>query len=346
MDAEALLEAIEEYSVFHNIMHRGNRESFIDYLVDDLELYENKQETKKFDQLFLSASALRLFGSELAYPILYAFLQKFSYFLKSDKSLKDKKKRDSFKKQLIVIFQALENFQFINYKIGGNKGNIIEIPYARFAGKLYKSKTPLEFIENLEVLYTFLRDEVNSIKAFRESFTSLSYEDRQNDLFKYIFHKIETQRNGGKEPAEKIFDIDRTKHKLFDVEHFAPRVLKVGGFCSQEDFAEYNSCHENILENRLIHNIGNLVIMHNTLNQDLSNRTPRRKKEFILKNNSSKYLLFRYLEDFTKYEKDWDVGAIEDRAKKLADECYLNVFRIGEASNFPKISDNYLEKFK
>lgn len=59
-----------------------------------------------------------------------------------------------------------------------------------------------------------------------------------------------------------------------------------------------------------------------------------------------KYFLHRYLEDFTKYEKDWDAKAIEDRAKKLADECYLNVFVIGEASNFPKISDNYLEKFK
>lgn len=347
MDAEALLEAIEEYSIFHNIMHKGNRESFIEYLCDDLELFEKKQETKKFDQLYLSASALRLFGSELAYPILYAFLQKFSHFLKHDKSLKDKKKRDSFKKQLTVIFQALENFQFINYKIGGNKGNIIEIPYARFCGNLFKSKTPLEFIKNLEELYTFLRGEINSIKAFRESFTALSYEDRQNDLFKYIFHKIETYRNGGKEPSTKIFDIDRTKHKLFDVEHIAPRVLKVGSFCSQEDFAEYNSCHESIIESRLIHNIGNLVIMHNTLNQDLSNKTPIRKKEFILKNNSSqKYFLHRYLEDFTKYEKDWDYQAIEDRAEKLADECYSNIFGIGEALNFPKISENYLEKFK
>ena len=143
------------------------------------------------------------------------------------------------------------------------------------------------------------------------------------------------------------FDIDRTKHKLFDVEHIAPKVLKVGSFCSQEDFAEYNFCHENIVENRLIHNIGNLVIMHNTLNQDLSNKIPTRKKEFISKNNSSqKYFLHRYLEDFTKYEKDWDAKAIEDRAKKLADECYLNVFGIGEALNFPKIADNYLEKFK
>ena len=47
-----------------------------------------------------------------------------------------------------------------------------------------------------------------------------------------------------------------------------------------------------------------------------------------------------------KYEEDWDAEAIEGRAKKLADECYLNVFGIGEALNFPKIPDNYLEKFK
>jgi len=346
MHAEALLEAIEEYSTFHIIMHKGNRESFIDYLCDDLEIFDRKQETKKFDQLFLSASALRLFGSELTYPILFGFLNKFSDLLKNDPELKDQKKRDSFKKQLVEIFKALENFQFINYKIGGNKGNRIEIPYARFAGQIFRSENSFEFLCNLEKLYSFLRKEINSYEGFKENFISLSYEDRDNDLFKYIFHKIETFRNGGKEPSTKVFDIDRTKHKLFDIEHIAPRKLTVGQ-SSQEEFAEYNSTHEEITENRLIHNIGNLVIMHNTLNQDLSNKIPRVKKDFILKNAStSKYLLHSYLEDFTNIEGDWNSEMILDRAEAIANECYSKIFAIGESVNFPKISDNYLDKFK
>ena len=347
MDAESLLEAIEKYSNFHSIMHKGNREIFTEYLCDDLEIFERQQETKKFDQLFLSVSALRLFGSELTYPILFAFLQKFSDLLKNEESLKETKKRDSFKKQLVEIFKALEHFQFINYKIGGNKGNRIEIPYARFAGDIFRSENSFDFLTNLEKLYSFLREEINSYEAFKESFINLSYEDRDNDLFKYIFHKIETLRNGGNEPSTKIFDIDRTKHKLFDIEHIAPRKLTVGPYCSQEEFAEYNSIHEEIIENRLIHNIGNLVIMHNTLNQDLSNKIPRMKRDFIIKNmTSSKYLLHEYLEDFTSKEDDWNSGMIAERGEALADECYSKVFAIGSGANFPKISDNYLDKFK
>lgn len=347
MDAEALLVAIEKYSIFHSIMHKANRESFIDYLCDDLEIFDRKQETKKFDQLFLSVSALRLFGSELTYPILFAFLQKFSELLKNDDSLQDKKRRDSFKKQLTEIFKALENFQFINYKIGGNKGNKIEIPYARFAGNIFRSNNPLDFLNNIEELYGFLREEVNSFPVFKESFINLSYEDRDNDLFKYIFHKIETIRNGGSEPATKIFDIDRTKHKLFDVEHIAPKNLTVNHLCTQEDFAEYNAIHEDIIENRLLHNIGNLVIMHNTLNQDLSNQIPTKKQKFIIENiASSKYVLHKYLEDFTNKESEWNSETINQRAIDLADECYKKVFAIGSGVNFPKISDNYLENFK
>ena len=87
--------------------------------------------------------------------------------------------------------------------------------------------------------------------------------------------------------------------------------------------------------------------MHNTLNQDLSNKIPRVKKDFILKNAStSKYLLHSYLEDFTNIEGDWNSEMILDRAEAIANECYAKIFAIGEGVNFPKISDNYLDKFK
>ena len=160
------------------------------------------------------------------------------------------------------------------------------------------------------------------------------------------FKKIETYRNGGKEPSIKIFDIDRTKHKLFDVEHIAPKKLTVGQ-SSQKEFAEYNSTHEEIVDNRLIHNIGNLVIMHNTLNQDLSNKIPRVKKDFIVKNNgTTKYILHSYLQDFISIESEWNSDMIQVRAEALAKECYSKIFAIGDSVNFPKISDNYLDGFK
>ena len=67
-----------------------------------------------------------------------------------------------------AVFKAFENFQFVNYKICSNKGNKIEIPYSRFASSLYSSTTAYEFLGNLEKLYTFFRDNINSEKIFIE----------------------------------------------------------------------------------------------------------------------------------------------------------------------------------
>ena len=93
-------------------------------------------------------------------------------------------------KQIIHLGDVVDRRKFINYKIGGNKGNRIEIPYARFAGQIFRSENSFEFLCNLEKLYSFLRNEINSYEGFKENFISLSYEDRDNDLFKYIFHNL------------------------------------------------------------------------------------------------------------------------------------------------------------
>ena len=342
-DSESLLSKIEDYSEFHNLMHKGLNNDFEDYFYEKLKIFDSKQEVKKINEILTSVKALRFFKSELTYPLIYAFLTKYSEFLNNDKTLIDPKKRSSFKKQLKTIFCALENFQFINYKICSNKGNLIEIPYATFAGKIYKSKTVIEFLNSLEELYNFLRSGINSFNIFEDEFNQISYEDKDRHLIHYIFHKIEENRING-QLKDPIFN-PNAKSKLYDIEHWAPQDLTTHSN-SQEDYAEYLDTYESIKDSNLLHNIGNLASIHNTLNQELSNKIPKVKQKFLKDSQKSqKYIINSYFKDFYIEESMWDANDIKNRSRSLAKECYEKVFAIGEGYSFPKISKQYLEKF-
>lgn len=384
---EELLLDIEDYAKFHNLMHKGDQGDFIDYFQDDLKIYEHKQGDVKFDSIYLSISALRYFKSELTYPVVYGFLKRFSFLLNNDDVLKDTKKRKSFKKLLPTTLQAIENFQFINYKISSNKGNKIEIPYAKFAGNLFKSNSSLKFIEELENLYRFLRENINGPAIFYENFSKISYLDKDKNLVDYIFHKIEEKRLDAV-LQKKIFD-PKGKTLVMDIDHWAPKKLTLQSN-THDEYAEYNEIHEDIVTNEnydeLIHNIGNLSSMHTVLNNNFSNKIPRKKLEFIKENpNPKEYLIYTYLYDFQRvlisnpgdssYKKGdqlsfvkfseenqrlfregkdeavgedltWNAECIIQRAKDLSAECYESVFAVGNASNFPSISPNMLNNFK
>ncbi len=342
-DTESLLSKIEDYSTFHNLMHKGMRDDLENYFYENLKIFDNRQELKKINEILTSIKALRFFKSELTYPVIYAFLKKYSEFLNDDQILEDSNKRKSFKKQIKIIFRGFENFSFINYKICSNKGNLVEIPYAKFAGKIYKAITINEFLQSLEELYKFLRSGINSYQVFEDEFNQISYEDKDKHLIHYIFQKIEENRIGG-QLIEPIFH-PNARSKLFDIEHWAPQELTTHAN-SQEDFAEYNDTYEAIKEKNLIHNIGNLASIHNTLNQQLSNKTPKAKQKFLEDNQGSQeYIINKYFEDFYKEDSLWGFEDIQNRSESLAKECYEKVFSIGEGASFPKITNQYLEKF-
>jgi uncharacterized protein with ParB-like and HNH nuclease domain len=373
-NASKLLEDLESYSEFHNLMHKGDFNMLENYLLEKLNLFEGSEYKDKFKSYYLSISALRFFKTEQAYPLLYAFLKRLSELLKNDESIiNDDQKKKLLRDEIKNIFKAFENFQFINYKISGNKANKIEKPYAQFAGVLYKSKNAEEFLSNLETVYKFLRTNINSYEVFRAQCTQISYEDDKM-LIHYIFHKIEANRIKKEETKNKDWNLvdpifPRSKTLNWDIDHWMPRILP------NEKYSDYFDAYDSIVSNDqvdLIHNIGNLSIMHNKLNQKLSNQVPCDKLEYINKNkNSNKFYITRYLDDFdqvvltdpgdthfkesnivskellntenekmkkngkklAKFKKHlWDAKSIYARSGELAHELFHSVFAIGDGA--------------
>jgi uncharacterized protein with ParB-like and HNH nuclease domain len=373
-NANKLLEDIESYSEFHNLMHKGDFNMLENYLLENLNLFENNEYKDKFKSYYLSISALRFFKSELAYPVLYAFLKRLSELLKNDESIiNDDQKKKLLRDEIKNIFKAFENFQFINIKICGNKANKIEKPYAKFAGSIYKSKNAAEFVNNVEEVYKFLRTKTNSYELFKAPCTQISYEDDKM-LIHYIFHKIEANRIKKEETKNKDWNLvdpifPRSKTLNWDIDHWMPRNLP------NEKYSDYIDAYDSIVsadQADLIHNIGNLSIMHNKLNQKLSNKVPCDKLEYINKNKkSNKFSITRYLDDFdqvvitdpgdthfkeskivskellnaenikmkknekkaAKFKKYlWDAKSIHARSEELSHEMFHEVFAIGDGA--------------
>ena len=373
-NATKLLEDIESYSEFHNLMHKGDFNMLENYLLENLNLFESNEYKDKFKSYYLSISALRFFKSELAYPVLYAFLKRLSELLKNDESIiNDDQKKKLLRDEIKNIFKAFENFQFINIKICGNKANKIEKPYAKFAGSIYKSKNAAEFVNNVEEVYKFLRAKTNSYELFKAPSTQISYEDDKM-LIHYIFHKIEANRIKKEETKNKDWNLvdpifPRSKTLNWDIDHWMPRNLP------NEKYSDYIDAYDSIVSADpadLIHNIGNLSIMHNKLNQKLSNKVPCDKLEYINENkNNNKFSITRYLDDFDqvvitdpgdthfkegkivskellnaeneKMQKNakklaqfkkhlWDAKSIHARSQELSHEMFHEVFAIGDGA--------------
>tara|TARA_B100000767_G_C19607563_1_gene468430 strand:- start:31 stop:888 length:858 start_codon:yes stop_codon:yes gene_type:complete len=285
----------------------------------------------------MSICALRLFGSEQTFPMIFAFFEKFSeFYIEGDSTLK---------KQPKTFLNALENFQFINYKIGENKANKIEKPFARFASDLYKTKNVKEFMIALQGIYEFLKQEINEKDEFKLKFTKLTYGLKSNETIRYIFYKIENHLNGGQDQNPKIYEPDITKNKNVKtlpvtIEHWSPNIFRIGGHVTEADFNSYEDVYNEIAQER--HNIGNLMALPAKINNDLLKNKIPIKKHKVLCDQSNLYAHVNvFLDD---YDSDpWDSATIKKRADEISDICYEKVFTIG--NNFPSITNQQLEKY-
>ena len=191
--------------------------------------------------------------------------------------------------------------------------------YAEYASLFYKSKTDTDFSNNLDGLYTKLREQLAKKDEFVSKFKDLQYSPSNTRVFLYIFDRFNTaiklnkivQSEGN---APKIYKKTLTaKTDSFNIEHWFPQTP---GESLDEEFEDFH------------HNIGNLLVIPPKLNSKLQNKSPLEKYE-ILKADRHENTLKHNMDFIKNYDvtSSWDEGKIEARSCQLAEEAYSKFWK-------------------
>ena len=68
-------------------------------------------------------------------------------------------------------------------------------------------------------------------------------------------------------------------------------------------------------------NIGNLILLERTLNENADN------KEYVIKKEDYRKSAYKWIKEFLDEHDDWKVDDIEKRAENMADVFYNNILR-------------------
>ena len=308
MDRMHLLDEIEDYSKFFKVLDNGGtKEDFYEYL-DEIEADKTDQQDK--EEMFISIAAMRDFGTIQAFPLIYAFLKTYKKLGTNEKKMNGK--------NLITFFQNIENFLFINYKVGTNRANIIETYTAKKSQEFNKLSSEKDFKVHTEEFYKWLEDQKDLKENFVSRFKDLRYEPSNLRNLRYIFSKHDTfLAKKGSNKISEIYDPSKKLTSTHDIDHWYPK--------------KPNSLPE--LNDEEKHSIGNLISLYSRKNSSFKSETPNGKYLELIKKTSS---LNFFTEDFLKSNfaknnfKDWDKDKILERAKRLADLSFEEIWVINQ----------------
>lgn len=197
------------------------------------------------------------------------------------------------------IVNFLEDFHFVYNGILTERTNTLVNKYSKTAKKIYDAKHASEVNNIFNELKTYLiellpRDNVEVVAKFREirysskSENTKSSETNQNIFGKYVIYKLE----------ELLSEENQTKfdRNSATIEHIISE-------------SEYEN-------NRLVLNIGNLIILENKLNNECKNLPLKEKRKIY---QESKYLTTKkFLEKYGQEEETF----IEKRAREIGEYIY------------------------
>ena len=280
-DYDELLENIHSASKFYNKIVG-------DTVVDDWEDFDPKK-VQKMIEVF---KALKIMGITQPFPIFFALLMNhkripldFSNFLRS-----------------------LENHHFAFSAICKLSGNVVEKIYFRYALEIQKAvkEDKEEFRRvTIEKIFNDLKNDLKekhypTKEIFIENFMDLEYPD---NLIKYIFSKIENQKNDKSE---------KTDFNSVNIEHILPKDPKEWNL-KKNDVKDY------------VNLLGNLTLVSKRINGSIGNKPLKEKTEEFKKTK------LKLNEELLKQWKDtdykWTKAEIEARQKKLAEYAYDVVWK-------------------
>lgn len=170
--------------------------------------------------------------------------------------------------------------------------------YAALGRRLYEAKDSQEAATVIQDLKKKLRARVPSFDEFRALFPDILFTDnltKQKDLVKYVLVSIDRRK-----PSPAVIDYDQ-----MTIEHLASQsMIGTNGF-----------------DEALIGQIGNLLLVPETLNNKLKNRPFAEKKVILLE---AGFKLPKGIKSVSK----WGPADIRERTASLAKEAYDKVWKL------------------
>jgi hypothetical protein len=195
--------------------------------------------------------------------------------------------------------RAIENFHFIFTAVSSQRSSGgISFMYASSARNLYEAGTDSKKIGVLHALKQKLSDRLPPFGESAARFEELKFSSlytKQKSIVRYILHKMyEHNAKGAALDLEKM-----------TIEHIAPENPPQASGLTEEDVAS----------------IGNLILVTHELNNKLANKNFDQKKA-ILKQSGI------WVDDMLLNAKRWGRDVIEERAIKMAQQAYDEVWTI------------------
>ena len=302
---QTLLSELEVFANFYNAIRTADIANMMNYF-EQIELNCLLEDQEKFEDVYFSIEALRLFKITQMYPLI---LSAIGCYLRSGYGA-----NKSFNPKIVKFFKQLENYHFINNAICERIGNEVESLYADYSKKFAESSN---FDETSAQLYKELKNQIAMQDEFSSRFTDISYQPSSIPMISYIFDKI---NNYGLSAGQRvrIFNPDeRILRRNHNIEHFYPQnplpTSKLPRLGEDE-----------------INNIGNLLCISFRTNSKLGNLDPKDKAEKLSKELESEIVNTPYVRKFlTEYHDrmhSWDKSIINKRAESISKDAYTRVW--------------------
>ncbi len=299
-----LVEELVDFSSFYKFIQSSEEATFRDYL-GELSCSAIAGDQDKYQKIFLSVEALRLFKVIQIYPLIYSAITCFAKSGLGENAQKSK--------QLVRFFDVVEKYHFINTAICSRMGNEVEKLYADSCVAFNKST---DFEKTSGEIIRKLKEKLASEQEFTTAFVEVSYSANTIPLIAYIFDRI---NNHNLIPGQRcpIYISDpKVWRKNFNVEHFYPRKISDPKGPS--------------LSSDALDSIGNLLVISFKTNSQLSNRSPEEKiaqlKGPLAESVSNLIYLNKFVSEYADKACDWNDDLVKDRANQLAIHSYKKVW--------------------
>jgi hypothetical protein len=316
--ADELLINLDDFSTFFYAINKIESEESLLPVIRNLCGSSRVIDEGRLYRIYHSIDGLNLFGVTQATPLMWSFIKKY-YSLGLDEEPKHKN-------TLVLFFESLENYHFINNFVLDRVGNEVEKLYARYAADFSNIENKSEFTTLLKSLYKVLKERLATKEEFVARFKDYEYSRSSNnkaiyyilDRFNAIDQNERKLRRLPKSDRIKIYHAHLAYKKTdMTIEHWYPRA-KARDESTQKVFSWCN-------------NIGNLLAFHKVVNSRLSDKTPQKKYDFLKDNPQyntfpqNRFFFKQQIEEYGSFEF-WDQERIEKRAELLAIDAYTKIW--------------------